>query len=132
MNKYLAVSVDGQVQLEFDHDAPVPPQQLDYLDHMDARMDAGIVLDGKEIASPDKDSRVKFVAQNLANALMQGNERMAMAMCTWIGVRQPALLQLKITTGELGVTLDLDYENPYQKPEPQPQVVHFHPNKLNS
>jgi len=131
MSKILAVLVDDQVQLEFDHAKPIPEQQLDYLDSMDARMDSGILLEGEQIAEPDIDARVKFVAQNLATALLEGDDQMAAAMCTWLGVRRPELQQLKISVGELGVTLDLDYETPYEKPSPQPQVVQFHP-KLDS
>jgi len=131
MSKILAVLVDGQVQLEFDHAKPIPQQQLDYLDNMDARMDAGIELEDEQIAEPDIEARVKFVAQNLATALLEGNDQMAAAMCTWLGVRRPELHQVKISVGELGVTLDLDYETPFEKPTPQPQVVQFH-SKLDS
>jgi len=131
MSNLLAVLVDGQAQLEFDHGRQVPQQQLDYLDGMDARMDAGIVLDGEQISAPDGDARVKFVAQNLATALVEGNDKLAIAMCTYLGVRRPALKQVKISLGELGMSVDLDYENAYEKPAPQPQVVTFDPGKLN-
>ena len=131
MSKILAVLVDGQVQLEFDHAKPIPQQQLDYLDNMDARMDPGISLEGEQIAEPDIEERVKFVAQNLATALLEDNDQMAAAMCTWLGVRRPELQQVKISVGELGVTLDLDYETAYEKPGQQPQVVQFHP-KMDS
>ena len=110
----------------------MPQGQLDYLDDMDRRMDSGITLEGEAIAEPDVEERVKFVAQNMAMALLQGNDRLATAMCTWLGVRRPELQQVKISVGELGVTVDLDYETPYQKAEPQPQVVQFHPRKLDS
>jgi len=131
MGKLLAVLVDDQVQLEFDHAKPVPQKQLDYLDDMDARMDRGITLDDERVPEPDIETRVRFVARNLAGALLGGNDQVAVAMCTWLGVRRPELHQVKISTGDLGVTLDLDYETPYEKPGPQPQVVQFHP-KLDS
>lgn len=132
MGKWLAVLVDGDPQLEFDHAAAVPQQQLDYLDDMDRRMSGGITLDGEAVSSPDLDACTRFVAQNLASALLQGQEQIAMAMCTWLGVRRPELEQVKITTGELGVTIDLDYQDVYEKPRPEPQVVQFHPRKLDS
>lgn len=131
MSKILAVLVDGQPQLEFDHAKPIPQQQLDYLDNMDVRMDAGISVEGEQIAEPDIEAKVKFVSQNLATALLEGQDQVAVAMCTWLGVRRPELQQVKITIGELGVTVDLDYETLYEKPAPQPQVVHFNP-KLDS
>ncbi len=131
MSKFLAVLVDGQVQLEFDHAKPIPQNQLDYLDHMDGRMDQGIVLDDEQITDPDIEARVKFVAQNMATALLEGNDQTAIAMCTWLGVRRPQLQQVKVTLGETGATVDLDYETPYEQPKSQPQVVHFHPKKLD-
>jgi hypothetical protein len=132
MSGILAVWVDDAVQLEFDHAKQVPQRQLEYLDNMDARMDEGVSLDGETIPDPDIESRVKFVAQNMAAALLEGNDGLAVAMCTWLGVRRPELQQVRITVGNLGVTVDLDYEHPYEKPAPQPQVVHFDPHKLNS
>jgi len=132
MGRILAVLLDDALQMEFDHAKEVPQRQLDYLDDMDARMQHGITLDGEEMSAPDLDARVKFVARNLATALMQGNEGLAVAMCTWLGVRRPELQQVRINVGKLGATIDLDYETPYQKPAPQAQVVHFHPHKLDS
>jgi hypothetical protein len=130
MSQWLGVLVDDQVQLEFDHAKLVPQPQLDYLEAMDARMDGGIELDGEHLAEPDSDARVKFVARNLAMALAEGNDKLAIALCTYLGVRRPGLKQLKISSGELGVTVDLDYENDYQRPAAQPQVVTFDPNMI--
>lgn len=132
MGKWLAILVDGNPQLEFDHAAAVPQRQLDYLDDMDRRMSGGIKLEGEKVASPDLDQCTRFVAQNLASALLDGQEQLAMAMCTWLGVRRPELQQVKISSGELGLTIDLDYQEVYQKSQPEPQVVQFHPRKLDS
>lgn len=132
MNRLLAVLVDDTVQMEFDHGLEVPQRQLEYLDDMDRRMDDGISVEGGLLTDPDIEARVKFVAQNMAMALLQGNDQLAAAMCTWLGVRRPELQQVKITSGALGATVDLDYETPYEKPGAQPQVVQFHPRKLDS
>lgn len=130
MSQWLAVLVDDQPQLEFDHSRPVPQVQLDYLDAMDARMHDGIELDGEFIAAPDIEARVRFVARNLALALAEGNDRMALAMCTYLGVRRPALKQVKIASGALGLSVDLDYETEYRKSQAQPQVVTFDPGRI--
>ncbi len=127
MSDILGVLVDGQPQLEFDRGRPVPQEHFDYLLSMDRKMDGGIVLEGHAHADPDLDARTRFVAANLANALAQGRDNLAMALTTWLGVRRPDLKQVKITPGELGFTVDLDYENPYERPEPEPQVVQFDP-----
>lgn len=127
MSNLLAVLVDGQAQLEFNREVDVPAQHLAYLDNMDAKMDGGIVLEGDRVAEPDMEQRARFVALNMATALASGNESMAMGLCTWLGVRRPELKQVKITGGELGLTVDLDHENVYEKPAPEPQVVTFTP-----
>ncbi len=127
MGDILGVLVDGQPQLEFDRGRSVPEEQLAYLEQMDRKMDGGVVLEGERIAQPDLEARTRFVAASLANALAAGRENLAMALTTWLGVRRPELKQVKISPGELGMTVDLDYEHPYRRPEPEPQVVHFDP-----
>lgn len=129
MGDILGVLVDGQAQYEFDRDKPLPEGHSLRLEQMDRKMDAGIEAHGEFIANPDPDARTRFVATGLANALAQGNENLAMAMITWLGVRRPELKQVKIQSGELGMKVDLDYQNPYRKPAPEAQVVHFNPTR---
>tara|TARA_B100000676_G_C17483855_1_gene534789 strand:- start:89 stop:484 length:396 start_codon:yes stop_codon:yes gene_type:complete len=131
MTKILAILINENLQLEFDHAKPIPQDQLDYLEGMDEKMNRGIRLGDKEIDSPGTKDRVKFVAQELATSLLNDDDKMAVAMCTWLGVRSPDLYQVKISIGEIGITVDLDYETPYEKSAPQPKVVKFHP-KLDS
>ena len=131
MSQLLVVLVDGQVLIEFDHAKPVPDNQLAYLDQMDRRMDEGIELQGEFIADPNEEQRAKFVAQNMAMLLGEGQDQAAVAMCTYLGVRRPALKQVKISSTSAGISVDLDHENVYEKPAPEAQVVMFNP-KLNS
>ena len=132
MSSLFAVILDGTPQLEFDREKAVPRGQLAYLDDMDARMDRGIELEGGPIERPDDAEKARFVARNLAQALLSGNEKLAAAMCTWLAVRRPALQQLKITTGEFGLTLDLDHDTPYEKPRPAEQPIVFNPPRHDS
>ncbi len=127
MGDVMGVLVDDQPQLEFDRDRPVPQEHLEHLALMDHKMDGGIVLEGQAFAEPDLDARTRFVAANLANALAKGKDNLAMALTTWLGVRRPDLKQVKITSGELGFTVDLDCESSYRHSEHEPQVVQFHP-----
>ena len=131
MSQLLVVLVDGQVLIEFDHAKPVPDNQLTYLDQMDRRMDDGIELQGEFIADPNEEQRAKFVAQNMAMLLGEGQDQAAVAMCTYLGVRRPALKQVKISSTGAGISVDLDHETAYEKPAAEPQVVMFNP-KLNS
>ncbi len=129
MSDYLGVLVDGQPHFEFDREKPLPEGHLARLDQMDLKMDQGIEVKGEVIANPDQEARTRFVATSLANALAEGHENLAMAMVTWLGVRRPDLKQVKISPGALGMKVDLDYDNAYEKPAPQPQVVEFHPTR---
>jgi len=129
MSDMLGILVDGQPQFEFDRGTPVPEKHLAYLDQMDEKMNQGITFQGQSIDDPDMDVRTRFVAANLATALAEGRDNLAMALTTWLGVRCPGLKQVKIMPGELGMKVDLDYERPYEKSEPSPQVVEFHPTR---
>lgn len=129
MGDILGILVDGQPEYEFDRERPLPDGHLARLEQMDAKMDGGVVIQGQPVENPDLDARTRFVAANLANALAAGQENLAMAMVTWLGVRRPDLKQVRITPGELGMKVDLDYEHPYEKPAPQPQVVEFNPTR---
>lgn len=129
MGDFLGILVDGQPQYEFDREKPLPEGHLSRLDQMDLKMDQGIEVKGELIPNPDQEARTRFVATSLANALAEGNENLAMAMVTWLGVRRPDLKQVRISTGAMGMKVDLDYENVYEKPTPQPQVVQFHPTR---
>jgi len=129
MGDFLGILVDEQPQYEFDRDKQVPEGHLARLEQMDLKMDQGIEVKGEVIPNPDQEARTRFVATSLANALAEGNENMAMAMVTWLGVRRPDLKQVKIFPGALGMKVDLDYDNAYEKPAPQPQVVQFNPTR---
>jgi len=129
MGDILGILVDGQPQYEFDREKSLPAEHLQRLAQMDAKMDRGGEIEGRSVEAPDLDARTRFVAANLANALAAGQDNLAMAMTTWLGVRRPDLKQVKITSGELGMKVDLDYERAYEKPAPQPQIVEFNPTR---
>lgn len=129
MADILVILVDGQPHYEFDREKTLPDAHSVQLQQMDRKMDQGFDLQGEFLASPDLKARTRFVAGSLATALASDQENLAMALTTWLGVRCPDLKQVRITPGELGMEVDLDYENAYQKPAPEPQVVQFHPTK---
>ncbi|MGB0713757.1 MAG: hypothetical protein ACPGUC_09380 [Gammaproteobacteria bacterium] len=115
MSDLLAVLLDGVAQLEYDRAKALPPQQELYLDKMDEKMAEGIEEDGVPVPDPDMAARVRFVAANLVHAIQSDNEAMAAAMCAWLALRQPDLKQVRVTTVDGGMSIDLDYENAYGK-----------------
>ncbi len=127
MSDLLVVLVDGSVELEFDRDKTVPDQQLSYLDKMDAKMDAGITVGMDYFADPDDEQKAKFVSIALATALQNGDDGTIAAMCTYLAIRRSDLKQVLITDSEAGRSVDLDYNNVYEKPEAAAQPITFNP-----
>ncbi len=112
----LVVLLDGSPELEYDRNTPLPPQQALYLDKMDEKMDQGIEIGEEFIPEPDAGAKAKFVAANLATAMLQDNDAMIAAMCSYLATRQRDLKQVQIQQGEQGLEIELDYENVYSKP----------------
>jgi hypothetical protein len=115
MSNIMAVLLDGIAQLEYDRDKPLPVHQAAYLDKMDARMDAGILVGEQVIDSPDLNQRAQFVAGNLVHALNTGDEQLAGAMCSWLALRLPDLKQVRIRTDAGEISIELVFDEAYRK-----------------
>ena len=120
------VVVNNQPMLEFDRAKEIPEEQMQYVNDMDKRMDAGVELNGEKIANPDPMQRSQFVANTLVSALYQENYSLAAAMFTWMGVRLPGLKQVQakgdITTN---MKVDLIFDRDYNTSKME-QTVAFH------
>jgi hypothetical protein len=114
----MAVLWNGLAQLEFDRDKPLPDYQGAYLDKMDAKMAAGIEIDGQRIVRPDMGQRAQFVTANLVHALKNGDEAQAAAMCSYLAMRLPDLRQVKIADQEGEVNIELVFDQDYIKQHP--------------
>jgi len=115
MNNIMAVFLNGIAQLEYDRDRLLPDHQAAYLDKMDAKMDAGIMIGNETIKDPDQEQRTRFAAANLAHALHAQDESVAAAMCSYLAIRLPELKQVKINDAEGEVTIELVFDEPYRK-----------------
>ena len=115
MSNMMAVFLDGIAQLEYDRNKLMPDHQAAYLDKMDAKMDAGIFLDGEMIANPDLNQRTRFAAANLAAALKNNDESMAAAMCSYMAIRMPELKQVKIEDDDGEISIELIFDEDYRK-----------------
>ena len=115
MSNMMAVFLNGIAQLEYDRDKLMPDHQAAYLDKMDAKMDAGIFLDGEMIANPDLNQRTRFAAANLASALKNNDESMAAAMCSYMAIRMPELKQVKIEDDDGEISIELVFDEEYRK-----------------
>jgi hypothetical protein len=115
MNNIMAVFLNGIAQLEYDRDRLLPDHQAAYLDKMDAKMDAGILLGNETIKEPDLNQRTRFAAANLAHALNAQDEAVAAAMCSYLAIRLPELKQIKIKDEEGEISIEFIYDEPYRK-----------------
>lgn len=115
MSDMLAVLLNGIAQLEYYRDRALPVHQAAYLDKMDAKMAAGIMIGGDTIENPDINQRAQFVAGNLLGAIKSNDEEMSAALCTWLAIRLPDLKQVKIAEDDEQVTIDLVFDEAYEK-----------------
>ena len=115
MESMMAVFLNGIAQLEYDRDKLLPAHQAAYLDKMDARMAAGILVDGKIVENPDQNQRTQFAAANLVSALKQEDESMAAAMCSYLAIRLPELKQVRIEDNDGEVSIELVFDEEYRK-----------------
>lgn len=115
MSNMMAVFLNGIAQLEYDRNKLMPDHQAAYLDKMDAKMDAGIFLDGEMIANPDLNQRTRFAAANLAAALKNNDESVAAAMCSYMAIRMPELKQVKIEDDDGEISIELIFDEEYRK-----------------
>ena len=115
MNNIMAVFLNGIAQLEYDRDRLLPDHQAAYLDRMDAKMDAGILIGNETIVNPDQHQRTRFAAANLAHALNAQDESMAAAMCSYLAIRLPDLKQVKIEEEGGEISIEFIFDEPYRK-----------------
>lgn len=115
MTNVFAVLLNGIAQLEYDRDKPLPPHQAAYLDKMDTKMKAGIMLGNETIENPDLNQRAQFVAANLVSAMKSNDEATSAALCTWLASRMPDLKQAKISEDGDNVSIDLIFDEAYGK-----------------
>ena len=103
----LTVLLNGISQIEFDRERTLPARQQEYLDRMDTQMDRGITLDDGPVERPDPMQRARFVAMNLVQAVRNGEESVAAAMCAYLAIRLPELQQVSATDEGETVLIDL-------------------------
>lgn len=115
MSNMLAVLLNGIAQLEYDRGRTLPPHQAAYLDKMDTKMDAGIMIGNTTVTRPDINQRAQFIAGNLHSAMKSNDEEMSAALCTWLANRLPDLKQVKISEAGETVTIDLVFDQEYEK-----------------
>ena len=114
MSNIMAVLINGIAQLEYDRDKALTDYQLTYLDKMDEKMDAGIIIDGESIKSPELNQRIQFITANMLSAIKSDNEGMTSALCTYLAMRLPDLKQIKVAEEGDDVSIDMVFDEEYK------------------
>jgi hypothetical protein len=110
----LAVIVNDQLTLQYDRDKDLPPQQLQYLQRLDAKFDQGIELQGERLSNPDIQQRAKFMSLSLMEGIMYQEENKTAASMAWLATRLPDLKQLVAIVDESGTQFELIFDREYQ------------------
>lgn len=111
----MAVMLNGIAQIEYDRDKLLPDHQAAYIDKMDEKMAAGILLGSETVDNPDLDQRTRFAAGNLMHALKTGDEAVAAAMCSYLAIRLPELKQVLIEDHQDQVSIEFVFDRDYRK-----------------
>ncbi len=125
----LHVLLNQQVVLEFDRRKKIPDIQLEYLDNMDARLDAGIQLGDKEIKPKDQLEKAQYVANSMVNSLLKNDFNQAIAMCTYLGDRIRDLKQV-VCVGqddENGIKIEFVYDRSLPQQQQEQTIKFFDP-----
>ncbi len=73
-------------------------------------MDGGITLEDGPVDEPDLMQRARFVAMNLVQAVRNGEDSVAAAMCAYLALRLPELRQVSATEEGETVLIDLVFD----------------------
>ena len=109
--KIFTLFINDQVAHECDREMVLKPEQLKFLDKMDADMDRGVKIHGELIASPDDRQRATFVAMNLIKALQQDNDAAKFVSCAYLVTRLSGLVEVRAGDQENTISIELIEEH---------------------
>lgn len=114
----LIVSLNSNKVLEYHRDRKLTSKQIQDLDKAEKKLAAGVHFAGKFISSPSAKEKAVFMANQIALALDEDNEAALAISCAYLATRYPDLKQLKLTTieGQLSIELINDKEFSDQAP----------------
>ena len=101
------VSLNSSKVLEYYRDRPLSKKQHRDLEATDTKLNAGILAGGRLIQNPSMEDKSVFIANQLADALDNDDEVAIAIACAYLATRFINLKQLKITTHEDRVSIEL-------------------------
>ena len=113
MSEQLVVLLNGESQMQYNRNKALQHRQREFLDKMDAELKRGITIDERTVENPDLQQRAQFVALNLIQAIQNGEDQTAAAMCAYLAVFLPDLKQVKAEQKPEGLFIDLVFDKEY-------------------
>jgi len=109
--KKLTVFINDQVAYECDREIVLEPEQVAFLDKMDADMDRGVKIQDELIAKPDVKQRAIFIAMNLVKALQQDNDAAKFVSTAYLISRLHGLVEVRASDQDNSVNIELVEEH---------------------
>ena len=119
------VTLNSEKTIEFFRDRPLSQKQKEDLAATDKKLNLGITIAGEFISNPTDQDKAIFIANILVNALDNDDETAIAVACAYLATRNPYLKQLKITTHEDRISIELINDQLYADPIP----IRFIPKK---
>ncbi|MFK8028105.1 MAG: hypothetical protein AB8C40_08630 [Gammaproteobacteria bacterium] len=112
------VTLNAEKVIEYFRDRPLNQSQHDDLAATDLKLDQGIKIAGEFIKQPTDQDKAVFMANVLTNALDNDNDSAIAVACAYLATRFIHLKQLKITSHDDRVSIELINDQLYAEPIP--------------
>jgi hypothetical protein len=112
------VTLNSEKAIEYFRNRSLSAKQQDDLDATDKKLNLGINIAGEFIAKPNDQDKAIFMANILVNALDSDDETAIAVACAYLATRYIHLKQLKITTYDDRISIELINDQHYAEPIP--------------
>ena len=107
------VVLNTSKELEYFRDRKLSEKQSADLEKIDAKLEQGFEIGGQVINHPTTKEKATFAANVLVSALLHDSESTAAIFCSYLATRNPTLKQVKATTHDDRITIQLIYDQEY-------------------
>ncbi|MBL7003522.1 MAG: hypothetical protein ISR69_05815 [Gammaproteobacteria bacterium] len=109
----LAIVINDELMIEYNHDVELGENKLKYLASLDAKFEAGLEIGGQFVADPDIQQRARYMAMSLMEGIMYNDEKMASVSVSWLATRLPDLKQVVAHADHDGTKFELIFDREY-------------------
>lgn len=109
---------NSKKELEYFRDRPLNQKQQDDIIATDKKLDLGFHIAGQHIPKPSDQDKAVFMANQLVIALDKNDEASIAIACTFLATKYTYLQQLKITTHEDRISIELINDKEYTEQTP--------------